>query len=98
MWAFLDEINACDHLGFLNGVICHHLMDGVPLDSYLVVLAACNPYRLHDIENSQTGFCPRELMNPGDVQCYNLAYRVHPLPEAMLDYVWDFGLLSLHDD
>lgn len=98
MWAFLDEINACDHLGFLNGVICHHLLDGKPLDFNLVVLAACNPYRRHDIETSQTGFSPRELMNPGDVKNYSLAYRVHPLPEAMLDYVWDFGLLSRHDE
>lgn len=98
VWAFLDEINACDHLGFLNGVICHHLMEGKALDSNLVVLAACNPYRIHDKENEQTGFSPRELMNPGDVKNYNLAYRVHPLPEAMLDYVWDFGLLSRHDE
>jgi len=60
--------------------------------------AASNPYRIHDKENSQTGFSPRELMNPGDVKNYNLAYRVHPLPEAMLDYVWDFGLLSRHDE
>jgi len=100
VWAFLDEINACDHLGFLNGVICHHLLDGKALDVNLVVLAACNPYRRHDKENSQAGFSPRDLiMNQGsDVQRYNLAYRVHPLPEAMLDYVWDFGVLSRHDE
>jgi hypothetical protein len=99
VWAFLDEINACDHLGFLNGVICHHFLDEKALDPNLVVLAACNPYRRHDKENAQAGFSPRDLIsNAGDVQRYNLAYRVHPLPEAMLDYVWDFGLLSRHDE
>lgn len=98
MWAFLDEINACDHLGFLNGLICHHLLEGKALHMDLVILAACNPYRLHDIENARTGFSARELMNPGDSEHFNLAYQVHPLPEAMLDYVWDFGLLSRHDE
>ena len=27
-----------------------------------------------------------------------LVYRVHPLPEAMLDYVWDYGRLSDADE
>ena len=25
-------------------------------------------------------------------------YRVHPLPEAMIDYVWDYGSLSPEDE
>ena len=98
MWAFLDEINACDHLGVLDGLLCHHKMDGKALNLDLALLAACNPYRLHDIESNRVGFSARELMTPGDTHKFNLAYRVHPLPEAMLDYVWDFGLLSRNDE
>jgi len=73
-------------------------LDGVLLHHDLVLLAACNPYRLHDKESNHIGFSAQELLNPSNTQHFNLAYRVHPLPEAMLDYVWDFGLLSQDDE
>lgn len=45
-WIFLDEINACNHLGFINRLICHRKLHGVAIARNIVFLAACNPYRL----------------------------------------------------
>jgi hypothetical protein len=70
------------------------------------VIAACNPYRLRragpsdaedtaglvfdmgetaEVENVGTG-----IKDP----LSELVYRVHPLPESMVDHVFDFGALS----
>ncbi|MCO5600108.1 hypothetical protein L7F22_054216 [Adiantum nelumboides] len=95
VWAFLDEINACHHLGFLNGILCHHTLDGNLLPPNLVVLAACNPYRLQDPESKFVGLQSTKE-NPSGHQL--MAYKVQPLPEAMLDYVWDYGILSNNDE
>lgn len=92
MWAFLDEINACHHLGFLNGILCHHTIHGRLLSSNLVLLAACNPYRLQDPESETVGLQSNKWKNQV------MAYKVQPLPEAMLDYVWDYGNLSDGDE
>ncbi|KAH7279889.1 hypothetical protein KP509_37G042500 [Ceratopteris richardii] len=95
VWAFLDEINACNHLGFLSEILCHRRMDGNVFPSNLAVLAACNPYRHQDIENRTAG-----LQSSHETQSSQrwMAYKVQPLPEAMLDYVWDYGILSDGDE
>lgn len=95
VWAFVDEINACHHMGLLNGLLCHHSIDGRPLHPGLVVMAACNPYRSQDLGVGEVGLA---LPGVGKAESYKLAYKVQPLPEAMLDYVWDYGILSDSDD
>ncbi|KAI5073486.1 hypothetical protein GOP47_0011499 [Adiantum capillus-veneris] len=95
VWAFLDEINACPHLGFLNSILCHHTLSGRFLHPKLVVLAACNPYRLIDTEGESSGL---QMKNLNRRNKQELAYTVHPLPEAMLDHVWDYGILSDSDE
>ncbi|MCO5548643.1 hypothetical protein L7F22_002102 [Adiantum nelumboides] len=84
VWAFLDEINAC-----------HHTLDGNLLPPNLVVLAACNPYRLQDPESKFVGL---QSTKENQSSCQLMAYKVQPLPEAMLDYVWDYGILSDNDE
>ena len=95
IWLFLDEINTCDHLGLINNIICHHSMLGRPLSKKLVFLAACNPYKLRTEEHIKTAGL--EGKNTTD-EYSKLVYRVHPLPEAMMDYVWDYGSLSQKDE
>ena len=95
IWIFLDEINTCDHLGLINDIMCHHSLHGRPLSKNLVFLAACNPYKLrseHDIKTAGL-----EGKNISD-QYSKLVYRVYQLPEAMIDYVWDFGSLGPKDE
>ena len=94
-WVFLDEINTCHHLGLINEVICHHTLYGRPLSHKLVLLAACNPYKQRSPENVTTAGL--EGKDKPD-EYSNLVYRVHQLPEAMVDYVWDYGSLTLQDE
>jgi len=95
VWAFLDEINACDHLGFLVGVVCRHLLDGKPLRSKVKVLAACNPYRKHDSKKQRAGLSARKMLKSEHL---DKAYTVHPLPEALVENVQDFGILNVKDE
>ena len=95
IWVFLDEINTCDHLGLICDVMCHHTLFGRPLPKNLVFLAACNPYELRPEENIQTAGL--EGKNVTD-EYSRLVYRVHPLPEAMIAYVWDYGSLAPKDE
>ena len=95
IWIFLDEINTCDHLGLISDIMCHHSMLGRPLSKYVVFLAACNPYKKRPIEHIKTA----GLEGKNIVDEYSkLVYRVHPLPEAMIDYVWDYGSLTPKDE
>lgn len=94
---FLDEINACEHLGFLVGVVCHHTLDGKPLHGNVKILAACNPYRKHDSTKQRgAGLSARKLLN--NVEHLDKAYTVHPLPEALVEHVQDFGILNVKDE
>ena len=95
MWIFLDEINTCDHLGLISDIMCHHSLLGRPLSKNLVFLAACNPYKLRPQEHIKTAGL--EGKNITD-EYSGLVYRVHPLPEAMIDYVWDYGSLGQKDE
>lgn len=96
VWAFLDEINACEHLGFLVGVVCHHILDGKPLHHNVKVLVACNPYRKHDSKKQRAGLSARKMLN--NVEHLDKAYTVHPLPEALVEHVQDFGILNVKDE
>ena len=95
MWIFLDEINTCDHLGLISDIMCHHSLLGRPLSKKLVFLAACNPYKKRPAEHIETAGL--EGKNITD-EYSKLVYRVHPLPEAMTDYVWDYGSLAPKDE
>ena len=94
-WVFLDEINTCHHLGLISEIMCRHTLYGEPLSKKLVMLAACNPYKLRPLENATTAGL--EGKNKTD-EYSELVYRVHPLPEAMVDYVWDYGSLTPQDE
>ena len=94
-WVFLDEINTCHHLGLISEIMCRRTLYGRPLSKKLVFLAACNPYKLRQQENATTaGLKGKNKNDPYS----DLVYRVHPLPEAMVDYVWDYGSLTPQDE
>ena len=97
-WIFLDEINTTDHLGLISEIVCHHTLLGRPLSRKLVFLAACNPYRLRSEEQIKTAGLEHKRNTDNPDEYSRLVYRVHPLPEAMFDYVWDFGSLKPEDE
>ena len=95
VWMFLDEINTCNHLGLINDIICHHRCQDITLAPNLVLMAACNPYRLRNENSILTAGLTMKVKT--DEQS-KLVYRVNPLPETMVDYVWDYGTLSEEDE
>ncbi|XP_046854892.1 uncharacterized protein LOC124447906 [Xenia sp. Carnegie-2017] len=94
-WIFLDEINTCHHLGLINEIMCHHTLLGHPISRKLIFIAACNPYKLRSPESSSTAGLEGKKV---DDEYSKLVYRVHPLPESMVDYVWDYGSLTPQDE
>ena len=95
VWLFLDEINTCDHLGIIADVICHHKCLGKSLVPNLTILAACNPYKLRNTSAIFTAGLQGKIKAD---ELSRLVYRVHPLPESLVDYVWDYGSLSSTDE
>eukprot|EP00656_Telonema_subtile_P027205 TRINITY_DN2923_c0_g1_i1.p1 TRINITY_DN2923_c0_g1~~TRINITY_DN2923_c0_g1_i1.p1 ORF type:complete len:2755 (-),score=765.54 TRINITY_DN2923_c0_g1_i1:91-8355(-) len=100
---FFDEVNTCNCMGLFKEIVCDHSMNGVQLPSNIKVIAACNPYRKRPkaegdenvglvFEHHASG---GEAVASGIVDnLADLVYRVHPLPETMMNYVFDFGALS----
>ncbi|CAG8435114.1 11795_t:CDS:10, partial [Scutellospora calospora] len=94
IWLFFDEINTCNHIGLLANLIVHRTLQGKLVHPNIRLFAACNPYRKRTRAQSQTG-----LKNK--VKRYeesNLVYQVKPLPDQILDYVWDYGVLLPSDE
>ena len=42
---FFDEANTTDALDLIKEILCDHRLKGVPINSNLKFIAACNPYR-----------------------------------------------------
>ena len=95
IWIFLDEINTSDHLGLISDIMCHHSLLGRPLSKHLVFLAACNPYKKRSLKHIKTAGLESKNIND---EYSKLVYRVHPLPETIIDYVWDYGALAPKDE
>ena len=95
VWVFLDEINTCEYLGTVNEMICHRSIKGKPLPPNLMFIAACNPYRLRPSGIISTAGLSGKTITD---EYSKLVYRVHPLPETMIDFVWDYGSLSKEDE
>ena len=63
------------------------------------LIAACNPYRRRRTFDNDAG-----LQAPGGGSSQKLhaqyeerselVYQVHPLPQKLLDYIWDYGVLD----
>jgi E3 ubiquitin-protein ligase RNF213 len=93
---------------FLIYIIAHcRCLNGVPLPEDLLIVAACNPYRPRSEQSKQQGegafgglTTTKKNNNTNKTKhsgiraaLEDLVYRVHPLPESMLDYVYDYGAL-----
>ncbi|XP_060594281.1 uncharacterized protein LOC132748683 [Ruditapes philippinarum] len=94
-WLFLDEINTSENIGLICDIICHHKCSGQSLAPNLVIMGACNPYRLRSVDAIQTAGLAGKVKTD---DLSKLVYRVLPLPEMTVDYVWDFGSLSEQDE
>ena len=62
----------------------------------IALISACNPYKLRDKELSQqtSGL----QYKAKDETMSRLVYRVNPLPESMISYIWDYKSLNLDEE
>ncbi|CAG8439539.1 3367_t:CDS:10 [Acaulospora colombiana] len=95
IWLFFDEINTCNHIGLLADLISHRILLGKPIHPNIRLFAACNPYRLRTKSQSQAGLKTKVKMYEEQNM---LLYQVKPLPDQLLDYVWDYGILQKRDE
>lgn len=74
--------------------MCDRRVKEENLPANLVVIAACNPYR-KSVSTSTAGLVYQYAdAAASQEELKQLAYMVHPLPEIMKQYVWDFGSLT----
>src|SRR5438045_8839454 len=95
IWLFFDEINTCDHIGLLADLISHRTLNGRPIHPNIRLFSACNPYRLRTRTQSDVGLTNK--VKKYEERSY-LVYQVKPLPDQILDYVWDYGILKPNDE
>ncbi|RUS34694.1 hypothetical protein BC938DRAFT_479135 [Jimgerdemannia flammicorona] len=101
VWIFLDEINTCNHLGMLANLICDRVLMGHEIHSNICLIAACNPYRRRKRFANDAGL---ERLNGGGElptqyeEQSKLVYQVYPLPQKLLDFIWDYGVLEERDE
>ncbi|CAJ0637050.1 14246_t:CDS:1 [Entrophospora sp. SA101] len=95
VWLFFDEINTCNHIGLLADLIAHRLIKGIEIHPKIRLFAACNPYRIRTRSISQVGL---EVKNRIYNEQSDLVYQVKPIPDQILDYVWDYGVLESNDE
>jgi hypothetical protein len=94
VWVLFDEFNT----SCLQGIVAEIMLDRVcSIDSSIyeipkniVFLACCNPYRMKT-KMSNVGLVARSTS-------IVLSHRVYPIPERLIDYVWDFGQLTEDDE
>ncbi|XP_060590374.1 E3 ubiquitin-protein ligase rnf213-alpha-like [Ruditapes philippinarum] len=101
---FFDEANTTESIGLIKEIMCDKTMEGKPLNcKNLKFVAACNPYRKYPkevitkLEKAGLGYHVKAIQTKdrfGRIPMRRLVYRVQPLPQSLLPFVWDFGQLS----
>ena len=94
LWIFFDEFNTTNSVGLLKEIICERRMEGEWLPENMIFTAACNPFRFKGnklLMHSENIGIKKQT---GTKEKFRLLYTVNPIPETMLDYVWDFGVLT----
>ena len=96
VWIFFDEFNTTPNIGLLKEIICERTLLGECLPKNMTFLGACNPQRLQTNANETNEIVGlkkyhSDNQNQGCGVCPSLLYSVVPIPETMLEHVWDFG-------
>ncbi|CAG8492109.1 7029_t:CDS:2 [Dentiscutata erythropus] len=91
-WIFFDEINTCNHMGLLSELVAHRRWLGKEVHYNIRIFAACNPYRKRTKSQSNVGLKVQQKIKYEERN--ELVYQVKPLPDQILDYVWDYGILQ----
>ena len=93
---FFDEINTCNSMGLISEILCKHTMQGKKLKFNVIFIAACNPYRINSAYNAkrqEIGLIKKENNHKK-----TLVYTVNPLPFSLINFIFDFGNLTIEDE
>ncbi|RGB33408.1 hypothetical protein C1646_816080 [Rhizophagus diaphanus] len=95
IWLFFDEINTCNYIGLFADLISHRIFNGKLIHPNIRLFAACNPYRLRAKAQSEAGLTNKVKKLEEQSK---LVYQVKRLPDQILDYVWNYGILKPEDE
>jgi hypothetical protein len=92
IWILFDEFNTSPLQCLIAEVMldrkssfCEQLR-GIEFPQNMVLIAACNPYRI-EAQTTTVGLVYEK-------SSVSLSHRVYPIPDTMLNCVWDFGQLT----
>lgn len=95
---FFDEINAANCMALFKTIIIDRMYGNRIIPGKVRIISCCNPYRLRrndEMEAVALVFQHQQGATTGITDpMKRLVYRVHPLPESLIDVVSDFGALS----
>jgi hypothetical protein len=96
---FFDEINAANCMALFKTIIIDRVYGNKHIPANCRLISCCNPYRLRrndELEEVALVFQHHASDQTTGIQdpMKRLVYRVHPLPESLIDVVNDFGALS----
>ena len=98
---FFDELNTCGHVSLMVEVCTLGSVRGRRLPAAISLLAAINPYRRRPPQQAVEG-SGLVFSLPGaevtDDPLAELVYRVHRVPGALQQFVFDFGRLADADE
>lgn len=96
-WVFFDEFNTSDSVGQISEILCDRRYYGEIIPDNMVVVAACNPYRVKPKTFADDNVGIKKAKKYKNRMHQNLMHLVKPLPETCLEYIWDFGALTAKD-
>ncbi len=98
MWIFFDEFNTSENLGLICEILTERKLLGVCLPDNMILLAACNPYKLRSKQiNFDENVSIKRSNARSRVAQNMLQYTVYPLPEDVIESVLDYGTLTDND-
>jgi hypothetical protein len=90
IWFLWDEFNTSPYQSLITEIIterrCTFSSRIKNIPDNIVFVAACNPFRI-SVNNTQVGLVHES-------SSVILSHRVYPIPQTLIDYIWDFGQLS----
>ncbi len=98
LWIFFDEFNTTENLGLICEILTNRTILGSPIPDNIVLLAACNPFKLRMKKNKFDENVGIKRANAQNRLAQNtLMYTVNQLPDNIIEYLWDFGALTESD-
>ena len=87
LWVFFDEFNTSS----LQSIVAEIMIDRVcsiepsiyHIPQNMIFISCCNPFRMKT-KRAEVGLVPKTSDTI-------LSHRVYPIPERLLNYIWDFG-------